>query len=310
MSSESQEEVTITDVIVDTNNFHRVISLFDEAGDLVDPKTSFAIMCSICHNKHLALTNDQPDEKFDDTHEQYAVLPRCGHAFGSDCLLKWVHMADCRRHDIVPTCPTCRCPILCPKGHLSHTFALGSTSAEPFRQSEDLRAVRTALSTGSCAQCTELLPAEPEPADVLTEARDESQVLRTRIHGRVLDLHAALREGDRVIYEARHTWIQANSTLSRLQRLIQSLIECYHSDAEGEEIRNISLGITEDIERERSSANRYNADAWERIRASTARAQELATDRLTQPIQDIRLAAEIEEEIMRLHDLIIPRYFS
>ncbi|KAI0810184.1 hypothetical protein GGR55DRAFT_678779 [Xylaria sp. FL0064] len=259
-SSEAQQEVTVTGVTVDTNNFHRVIPLFDEAGDLVDPKTNFDIMCDICQDKKLALTNKQLDENFDDSHEKYALLPRCGHAFGSDCLFEWVHYNN-SLHGIDPTCPSCRCPLACPKGHVSYLFSLGSTNAEPSRRSEDIRFVRTALSEVSCAQCAEVVS-----GDSLREARNVSD-RRVRelnlpiVQARGNELRDMLREGDRAVDRARRRWARAEETLSILEDVIQSVIECYRADIDGSEIRNINLDIGREIAQQQRPDSRYNQPA-------------------------------------------------
>ncbi|KAI1350818.1 hypothetical protein F5Y01DRAFT_325870 [Xylaria sp. FL0043] len=300
-SSESQQEVTDAGAIVDTNNFRRVISLFDEAGELVDPKTRFAITCAICQDKKLALTNKQLDDNFGHSHEKYAVLPRCGHAFGSDCLFEWVHYNN-SLYGREPTCPSCRCSLACPKGHVSYLVTLGSTNTEAPRQSEDIRFLRTALSEDSCAQCE-----SPREAFNGNDPRVREQNLRI-VQARGAELQDTLREGDRAVELARRTWLQAEQTISILEDVIQGVIECYLADIDGSEIRNINLDIGREIAEQQRPDNPYNQPAWDRIAIRTAREQEVATQRVRQGREDAAMAAHVIDEINRLHSLIEPRY--
>ncbi|KAI0837533.1 hypothetical protein F5Y06DRAFT_297390 [Hypoxylon sp. FL0890] len=99
-TSDSDQQVTT----VTTNNFPKVLEHFDKKGHLINPKTRFDIQCSICYEKNLALVNPTFDKRSRDTHESYAVLPLCGHAFGYTCLLSWL-MQD-RIYN--SRCPVCR----------------------------------------------------------------------------------------------------------------------------------------------------------------------------------------------------------
>ncbi|KAI1345908.1 hypothetical protein F5Y01DRAFT_320310 [Xylaria sp. FL0043] len=74
--------------IVETNNFHEVLQHFNDACELVDKTTRFTIECQICQCRNLAVTNPESETPAEDTHENYIVLPYCGHAFGSHCLQK------------------------------------------------------------------------------------------------------------------------------------------------------------------------------------------------------------------------------
>ncbi|KAI1205394.1 uncharacterized protein F4807DRAFT_471073 [Annulohypoxylon truncatum] len=87
---------------VDTSNFIEVLRYFDEDGNIANPNTRFDIQCGICREKNLALLNPAFDKRSRETHETYAVLPNCGHAFGYVCLSSWIFSNS------VPTCPTCR----------------------------------------------------------------------------------------------------------------------------------------------------------------------------------------------------------
>ncbi|KAI1282662.1 hypothetical protein F5Y07DRAFT_350552 [Xylaria sp. FL0933] len=300
-SSESQQEVTDAGVTVDTNNFRRVISLFNEAGELVDPTTRFAIMCAICQDKKLALTNKQLDDNFGHSHEKYAVLPRCGHAFGSDCLFKWVHYNN-SLNGREPTCPSCRCSLACPQGHVSYRVPLDSTNTEAPGQSEDIRSLRTALSEDSCAQCV-----SPREAFNGNDPRVREQNLRIAQASRA-GLQDVLREGDRAVELARETWLRAEGWLHILEDLVHDVIGCYHADIDGFEIRNINLEIGQEIAEQQRPDTPYNQPAWDRIATRTAREREVAAQRARQGREDAEMAGQIIREIFRLHGLIEPRY--
>lgn len=89
---------------VDTNNFNQVLEHFDGEGHIIWPNMRFNIACDICHEKNLALTNPSLDPRSRETHESYAALPVCGHAFGYTCLLQ--HMLK-DLHLSNPPCPAC-----------------------------------------------------------------------------------------------------------------------------------------------------------------------------------------------------------
>ncbi|RYC58345.1 hypothetical protein CHU98_g7860 [Xylaria longipes] len=79
-------ESEIANTIVETNNFHQVLEHFNSAGGLKHKETRLEIECQICLSKNLALVNLEQEKPVSDTHEQYVILPRCGHAFGHQCL--------------------------------------------------------------------------------------------------------------------------------------------------------------------------------------------------------------------------------
>ncbi|KAI1804680.1 hypothetical protein F4811DRAFT_570783 [Daldinia bambusicola] len=90
---------------VETNYFPQVLTHFDEHGHLINPATRFSIHCDICHSANLSFVNHAVDKKTAATHEPFAVLPRCGHAFGYECLLGWVWRSINKTN---PVCPSCR----------------------------------------------------------------------------------------------------------------------------------------------------------------------------------------------------------
>ncbi|OTA82933.1 hypothetical protein M434DRAFT_16857 [Hypoxylon sp. CO27-5] len=100
-SWESDPEV----VTVSTNNFFKVLEYFDDQGTLIYPKTRFDIQCNICLQKNLAIVNPDFDKRSRLTHECYAVLPRCGHAFGYKCIYDWLKQG---MGIFNPKCPICR----------------------------------------------------------------------------------------------------------------------------------------------------------------------------------------------------------
>ncbi|KAI1408984.1 hypothetical protein F5Y13DRAFT_203971 [Hypoxylon sp. FL1857] len=100
----ADEQVTT----VTTSNFLQVLEHFDQEGHIINENTRFDIQCNVCYGKNLAVINPIFDKKSRDTHESYAVLPMCGHAFGYTCLFNWLKR-DFNLDN--PTCPICRQPV-------------------------------------------------------------------------------------------------------------------------------------------------------------------------------------------------------
>ncbi|KAI0882141.1 uncharacterized protein GGS22DRAFT_191311 [Annulohypoxylon maeteangense] len=90
-----------------TNNFHRVLTYFDNDGLILHRNSRFQIDCGICQEKHIALLNPNFDTRSRENHESYTVLPHCAHAFGYTCLHSWIVYNG----DNDATCPSCREPI-------------------------------------------------------------------------------------------------------------------------------------------------------------------------------------------------------
>ncbi|KAI0188670.1 hypothetical protein EV127DRAFT_471161 [Xylaria flabelliformis] len=96
------------EVIVCSNNFHDVVSYFDDEGKLRESSTRIRIRCQLC-TKLLSLTTEKM--LIPRTDEPYTVL-KCGHAFDSYCLFAYV-ANEMEKEDKSAKCPTCDAPIYC-----------------------------------------------------------------------------------------------------------------------------------------------------------------------------------------------------
>ncbi|KAI2472514.1 hypothetical protein F4781DRAFT_382902 [Annulohypoxylon bovei var. microspora] len=124
---------------------------FNEQAITVD--TINFLQCSICCDKNLALLNPRFDKRSRTTHESYAVLPNCGHAFGYVCLHNWVVSNE------NPTCPVCRKDVFA--GHQRRVLDVFGDSgvAEQHLEIQDIR-----KSLRDCIQMAEAEEAIQEPA--------------------------------------------------------------------------------------------------------------------------------------------------
>ncbi|CAJ2513283.1 Uu.00g014020.m01.CDS01 [Anthostomella pinea] len=148
MDQEGQRPRT-TVVTVETNNFNAILEHFDEDGHLLNPPpVHLSIECQICYDKNLALVNPRFDTNSRDTHEVYAVLPRCGHAFGYSCLFHWFNM---NRNGRNPGCPSCRAPVFCAANHATMLTIYGA--ANPQDQAREIVDIGNTLQDPSCATC-------------------------------------------------------------------------------------------------------------------------------------------------------------
>ncbi|KAI1283594.1 hypothetical protein F5Y07DRAFT_156795 [Xylaria sp. FL0933] len=136
--------------IVETNNFYEVLQHFNDACELVDKTTQFTIECQICQCRNLAVTNPESETPAEDTHENYAVLPSCGHAFGSHCLQKWIEYQKAQTQ-ANPTCPSCRARIGCERRHQLQVMVFGPKADKATHTSEDIAKIRATL--GPCDLC-------------------------------------------------------------------------------------------------------------------------------------------------------------
>ncbi|KAI1650020.1 uncharacterized protein F4817DRAFT_313327 [Daldinia loculata] len=129
-----------TPVTVDTQYFHEVLTHFNEDGYLTNKNTRFNIKCYICQVAHLSLVNYDFDKKSRTTHEPFAVLPRCGHAFGYECISQWL-MKDINVEN--PKCPTCRADVFRSRmqPEVLHIFG----TCEPEEQHLEIVAIRESL---------------------------------------------------------------------------------------------------------------------------------------------------------------------
>ncbi|KAI1493179.1 hypothetical protein F5X96DRAFT_623281, partial [Biscogniauxia mediterranea] len=137
-------------VMVETNNFHQVLTHFNREGHIVNPDTiRLAVSCQICCCKDLAILNDRFDQHSRQKHEAYAVLPRCGHAFGYKCLYEWL-TSEAKVNN--PQCPSCRASVSCEHNHqLPILEIFGASGASG--QHEDVLEIREALGGIACESC-------------------------------------------------------------------------------------------------------------------------------------------------------------
>ncbi|KAI0448186.1 hypothetical protein F4803DRAFT_567758 [Xylaria telfairii] len=134
-------------MIVETNNFRQVLEHFDSAGSLTHKETRLEIECQICLSKNLAFVNPENGKSLSETHEQYVILPRCGHAFGHRCLNYWI-----KSQSNGPRCPTCREFVYCENGH-KITFDIHDAQETAACQAEDVKRIRDMLDKPPCQKC-------------------------------------------------------------------------------------------------------------------------------------------------------------
>ncbi|KAI8949432.1 hypothetical protein F4801DRAFT_580395 [Xylaria longipes] len=141
-------ESEIANTIVETNNFHQVLEHFNSAGGLKHKETRLEIECQICLSKNLALVNLEQEKPVSDTHEQYVILPRCGHAFGHQCLNYWIESQS-----DWPRCPTCREFVYCENEHRVTFDIHGSPQKSVTSQAEEIQKIRGMLHKPPCQKC-------------------------------------------------------------------------------------------------------------------------------------------------------------
>ncbi|TRX90376.1 hypothetical protein FHL15_008741 [Xylaria flabelliformis] len=132
---------------VETNNFHQVLKYFDEAGKLKRKDTRLEIGCQICLVKNLALVNLERENPTPDTHEQYTILPFCGHAFGHQCLDHWIDSQS-----DWPRCPTCRELIYYKEDHIVTFDIQGTLQITATSQAEEIQEIRAMLHSPHCQE--------------------------------------------------------------------------------------------------------------------------------------------------------------
>ncbi|KAI3338278.1 hypothetical protein F4824DRAFT_91585 [Ustulina deusta] len=142
--------VNTGDLIIDTPNFYKVLEHFDDNGNLIDGNSRISIACSICLVKNLGLFGRQFDESPHAAYEHYAVLVRCGHAFGYRCLVHWF-LIVCKCNEL--KCPICRAPVLCERKHWEPLEILGGSTADRKIQCDNIKRIREVLKTPICKGC-------------------------------------------------------------------------------------------------------------------------------------------------------------
>ncbi|KAJ2996585.1 hypothetical protein NUW58_g924 [Xylaria curta] len=147
-------------MLVETNNFLRVLEQFDSSGNLNDKDSHLHIECPICLTNTLAIVNPDHEHPVSARYEQYTVLPRCGHAFGHICLNFWLD-----EQGNAPKCPACRLPIFCEYGHRQELRAYGNLGNNT-SQAEEIVHIRALISQREhCERCQQLWrPAERRDA--------------------------------------------------------------------------------------------------------------------------------------------------
>ncbi|KAI1465441.1 uncharacterized protein F4812DRAFT_123439 [Daldinia caldariorum] len=135
MAQESNETV-----VVETSYSPEVLTNFDEHGHLINPATRFSMQCNICHVVNLSFVNHAVDKKSAATHEPFVVLPRCGHAFGYECILGWVWPSINKEN---PKCPSCRKEIFRSKDDVQVFRIFGVCNAE--EQPMEIATIRESL---------------------------------------------------------------------------------------------------------------------------------------------------------------------
>ncbi|RYC61656.1 hypothetical protein CHU98_g4562 [Xylaria longipes] len=336
MSSSQNREGGGDAPVIDTNNFRQVLLHFDENGDLADPNTRIAILCNICQEKHLAIGNARLDKVATESHENYSVVPSCGHAFGVKCLshvscsppsmahlrtrvhqaltklIQWIRVHYFRLNDRQPPCPSCHGSLLCAQGHRSRTFGLGSTSGDPAEQRKDIQAIRVVLSGARCSQCVETDErdrlAAQEAARVAAQREQQGQreavqaLVRQsaqRIQTRQQEIQVVIQQGDRLHRQTEHDWQRVSSLVSQLQSSVRRTAEMDELDQNRWAVHHTTHDIRQSIEQQRNSRG-YHAEAWQDLEQQLNNAEETARWRVE---RGKRNAETLSEVITRLHSL-------
>ncbi|KAI1341542.1 hypothetical protein F5Y15DRAFT_376406 [Xylariaceae sp. FL0016] len=156
----------ISHMLVDSNNFNRVLEHIDAEGRLKTPGTKIAIQCCICQDKDLAVLSPRIATQSTARQEPYAVL-HCGHAFGYECLSQWL-IKDINISN--PTCPACRKPVFCPRNH-PFVFPVRGACA-PEHQHYELVQIRENLKEQVCEKCPDESVSPDHPGPRLLPSQD------------------------------------------------------------------------------------------------------------------------------------------
>ncbi|GAW23546.1 hypothetical protein ANO14919_131100 [Xylariales sp. No.14919] len=312
--------------VVESNNFRRVLSHFDDNGKLRDPTMHFDIECQVCADSYLAFTNPEFSKPADRTYEEYTVLPRCGHAFGTVCLQKWIkHYKEeypRRRNRPVP-CPTCRAPIFCGQGHGPLVARL--SSHDPHSQAKDIRFIRSQLWTPDCVECQKGGEAarQREVADrARRQLQERHNVERNQLEQRIVSREEALINDSRdqatrqshqfrallgqerdARARTRNAWAAANTTLDALRRPLQ-----YATDRADNRNPNFALyGHSEPIEvdfRRVSNDTRASAEDWRDIGARLANLGPRVQGMITAEMEEAEVARTINGHLQAIQNLL------
>ncbi|KAI1299494.1 hypothetical protein F5Y03DRAFT_397692 [Xylaria venustula] len=287
-----------SEAIVETNNFHQVIKKFNDSGDLIEETTKFLIECQICQCKSLALM--APDAGID-SHEEYVVLPQCGHAFGSDCLQHWFESQWFNRK-----CPLCRTAVDCTEGHRPLFHVLSSRRNDLQKTREDIKKIRNVV--GSCSQCGEERQNHPQDNNVQQPEDERALETQNLQQAEAIEqvIQTIMREGSRMEWQNLNLWQNFEHDLSGLHLAAQERNHAERLNTSDREIfmeRNAALAA---IDGARHRGARHGAEEvdWDGIGRQLSHLQEMAEARNERRRRHAQVAEQIRQHIAALEDLM------
>ncbi|KAI1739235.1 hypothetical protein F4680DRAFT_449338 [Xylaria scruposa] len=201
-----------TIVTVETNDFRRVLDHFDGDGNLIDEaRTLLSIPCPICYENDLSLINPHCEGPPDTTHEPYAVLMRCGHAFGYKCISHWFLV---RRLNVL-RCPLCRESVYCERQHTAPLEMYGGTTDMDL-QRQQIKKIRELLTNPICEGCSPNKSDHAHP-DPLPIVRQVALVNRSENNRRAATMHQAIIQTYRFMVRSNPTPEELSSRLAELR---------------------------------------------------------------------------------------------
>lgn len=235
----NEDTITLT-----SNNFQRILDEFDEQGHIINSETRFQITCPICDEKELAILNGKFDKKSRASHESYAVLPHCQHAFGHTCVFSWI-MSNINDGE-TPLCPSCRAPIFHAEDQATALEIFGDGDIN--EQHQDIINIRDSIKKGA-----EILFEDPvDHADSDSDSDWDGLELNADVLGRLFDapqLVMWLREARRLINEeiAEPQGIDLHDELERLENAMNRyrILKDYPPPVNGELVVDEDRVMTE-----------------------------------------------------------------
>ncbi|RWA04238.1 hypothetical protein EKO27_g10866 [Xylaria grammica] len=330
MDFSSAQFTTSRPEVVESNNFRHLLSYFDGQGKLREVTTRFDIECQICGENNLAFTNPAFCKPNDRTYEDYTVLPRCGHAFGSGCLQNWLkhyyQRYRCRGNPPLQ-CPVCRTPIYCDKRHMPRMIKFTSHDAD--RQAKNIQLIRAELSNRDCLQCQKDGGASghEEAADRERRRLDERHAaersqLEQRLAGNQFSINesrdrttqqshefrALLRQEREARTRTQNAWSAANTTLGSLRQPLQ-----YANDRANTRNPNHALyGYNDPIEVDfrRVSGNvRSTADDWRELGSRLANLGPRVQEMINAEVEEAEVARTVNKQLQDIQKLL-QQHFS
>ncbi|KAJ8133337.1 hypothetical protein O1611_g275 [Lasiodiplodia mahajangana] len=290
MAPPANQTINPATEVVETNNFHQIAQYFNQSGQLTNARTRFTIECHICQNKNIALVNPGFDTLAADSHEKYVVLPRCGHAFGYDCLGNWIKIQKSEGRDYDVSCPSCRSLIVCKEGHIAPLARYGSNNLAT--QSENIVEIRNKLQVEEpCTQCLEL-----EEERRIANARPENGPLGLEARQRAI--RDALHVGTGMRNQNEESWGSIERILSHIHTTVQGTNRRYGYDTM--EISLARQGLEESIRRGRP---------WEEINAQVSYIEEMVEDRIETERHRAEAALQIRAQIAILEGLMRDNFY-